>query len=133
MKSVGSRPSPLAAVLSCRRALRPSAARLCESAYSGLHCVVRKWNDSCGDGRPGLGPRFFGAIIIIGEIMRVIVRGILFCLFLPALAGCVGAAMEGANMAKDEAVFRNNIRSEEHTSELQSLMRISYAVFCLKK
>src|SRR3546814_5656477 len=33
--------------------------------------------------------------------------------------------------------FRNdavrNRRSEEHTSELQSLMRISYAVFCLKK
>src|SRR3546814_10781270 len=28
---------------------------------------------------------------------------------------------------------RANLRSEEHTSELQSLMRISYAVFCLKK
>src|SRR3546814_5543051 len=28
---------------------------------------------------------------------------------------------------------RNEPRSEEHTSELQSLMRISYAVFCLKK
>src|SRR3546814_2806557 len=28
---------------------------------------------------------------------------------------------------------RSGIRSEEHTSELQSLMRISYAVFCLKK
>src|SRR3546814_8111582 len=28
---------------------------------------------------------------------------------------------------------RNRPRSEEHTSELQSLMRISYAVFCLKK
>src|SRR3546814_13421921 len=28
---------------------------------------------------------------------------------------------------------RNRGRSEEHTSELQSLMRISYAVFCLKK
>src|SRR3546814_6889227 len=27
----------------------------------------------------------------------------------------------------------NELRSEEHTSELQSLMRISYAVFCLKK
>src|SRR3546814_3741089 len=27
----------------------------------------------------------------------------------------------------------NQARSEEHTSELQSLMRISYAVFCLKK
>src|SRR3546814_7297518 len=31
-----------------------------------------------------------------------------------------------------EAVF-GPLRSEEHTSELQSLMRISYAVFCLKK
>src|SRR3546814_3467760 len=29
--------------------------------------------------------------------------------------------------------FRAAWRSEEHTSELQSLMRISYAVFCLKK
>src|SRR3546814_10321570 len=29
--------------------------------------------------------------------------------------------------------FMNFLRSEEHTSELQSLMRISYAVFCLKK
>src|SRR3546814_5659199 len=28
---------------------------------------------------------------------------------------------------------REEMRSEEHTSELQSLMRISYAVFCLKK
>src|SRR3546814_4873999 len=32
-------------------------------------------------------------------------------------------------MSDDE----NDLRSEEHTSELQSLMRISYAVFCLKK
>src|SRR3546814_5758412 len=31
------------------------------------------------------------------------------------------------------AVERHDPRSEEHTSELQSLMRISYAVFCLKK
>src|SRR3546814_10143356 len=30
-------------------------------------------------------------------------------------------------------VFGHGSRSEEHTSELQSLMRISYAVFCLKK
>src|SRR3546814_4134653 len=29
--------------------------------------------------------------------------------------------------------YGDNHRSEEHTSELQSLMRISYAVFCLKK
>src|SRR3546814_1038927 len=30
-------------------------------------------------------------------------------------------------------VHHGRLRSEEHTSELQSLMRISYAVFCLKK
>src|SRR3546814_4647623 len=30
-------------------------------------------------------------------------------------------------------LFEKGVRSEEHTSELQSLMRISYAVFCLKK
>src|SRR3546814_4438282 len=31
------------------------------------------------------------------------------------------------------ATAKARLRSEEHTSELQSLMRISYAVFCLKK
>src|SRR3546814_10097521 len=37
--------------------------------------------------------------------------------------------------AGDPGVFPDDagLRSEEHTSELQSLMRISYAVFCLKK
>src|SRR3546814_3207773 len=35
--------------------------------------------------------------------------------------------------AQREALSRVETRSEEHTSELQSLMRISYAVFCLKK
>src|SRR3546814_10171303 len=33
----------------------------------------------------------------------------------------------------DSYRFAELVRSEEHTSELQSLMRISYAVFCLKK
>src|SRR3546814_10545604 len=32
-----------------------------------------------------------------------------------------------------DVVARTHVRSEEHTSELHSLMRISYAVFCLKK
>src|SRR3546814_4371303 len=35
--------------------------------------------------------------------------------------------------ASDFITTPATIRSEEHTSELQSLMRISYAVFCLKK
>src|SRR3546814_10086721 len=34
---------------------------------------------------------------------------------------------------KTETAYVKYYRSEEHTSELQSLMRISYAVFCLKK
>src|SRR3546814_9686226 len=41
-----------------------------------------------------------------------------------------GESRPGVGLAIDESVAG---RSEEHTSELQSLMRISYAVFCLKK
>src|SRR3546814_1935672 len=39
----------------------------------------------------------------------------------------------GDRTADRESRRRHGARSEEHTSELQSLMRISYAVFCLKK
>src|SRR3546814_1602803 len=44
--------------------------------------------------------------------------------------GCTVSATVGLNT---HARTSRCIRSEEHTSELQSLMRISYAVFCLKK
>src|SRR3546814_4175902 len=53
--------------------------------------------------------------------------------------GAVGAAGPFPHAAEHllqvrVAVLRRRLdRSEEHTSELQSLMRISYAVFCLKK
>src|SRR3546814_10512207 len=43
---------------------------------------------------------------------------------------------DGARLRVVDAVKgdgHEDVRSEEHTSELQSLMRISYAVFCLKK
>src|SRR3546814_3021882 len=55
-----------------------------------------------------------------------------------AVAGRGRAASPGARDAgrreRDEArLCAGAARSEEHTSELQSLMRISYAVFCLKK
>src|SRR3546814_10213468 len=43
------------------------------------------------------------------------------------------AAREGEHRPGEDARQRQRQRSEEHTSELQSLMRISYAVFCLKK
>src|SRR3546814_10745549 len=48
------------------------------------------------------------------------------CALAPARPGA--PACRGRRVAR-----RAERRSEEHTSELQSLMRISYAVFCLKK
>src|SRR3546814_10346239 len=59
--------------------------------------------------------------------------------------GCSAAPLDGASSTSSDLCSRDlgtqispdasalASRSEEHTSELQSLMRISYAVFCLKK
>src|SRR3546814_3467126 len=57
------------------------------------------------------------------------------------LVGAASAAPTRARKASNETDHphrhrrhhQQHLRSEEHTSELQSLMRISYAVFCLKK
>src|SRR3546814_102064 len=46
----------------------------------------------------------------------------------PKVTGFLGSSGKPQPISEAEAA-----RSEEHTSELQSLMRISYAVFCLKK
>src|SRR3546814_4115688 len=50
----------------------------------------------------------------------------------PAIRACANSS---SSRTSNSAVppSRSPVRSEEHTSELQSLMRISYAVFCLKK
>src|SRR3546814_10650473 len=48
-------------------------------------------------------------------------------------AGAAGGGADGARGARARRNARHGRRSEEHTSELQSLMRISYAAFCLKK
>src|SRR3546814_7141091 len=47
-------------------------------------------------------------------------------------SACMAGGAVGASAARTAGAARQ-ARSEEHTSELQSLMRISYAVFCLKK
>src|SRR3546814_10116531 len=51
---------------------------------------------------------------------------------LRAVCDSYGERFTVAEVGGAEA-HREMVRSEEHTSELQSLMRISYAVFCLKK
>src|SRR3546814_3975035 len=50
---------------------------------------------------------------------------------LPTASPQGGSAMADHH-PKADVPRRESVRSEEHTSELQSLMRISYAVFCLK-
>src|SRR3546814_2960049 len=48
-------------------------------------------------------------------------------------SGLLACNAAGSSIGLQTTSSRSAIRSEEHTSELQSLMRISYAVFCLKK
>src|SRR3546814_4169393 len=48
-------------------------------------------------------------------------------------AGPLPSACGNRSFVRSRPTSNALIRSEEHTSELQSLMRISYAVFCLKK
>src|SRR3546814_5180164 len=73
------------------------------------------------------------------EVMHTLDGAKLLHNFVRKVAGCHGEwTMKGF---RNEAIAKIReqvgkgrvIRSEEHTSELQSLMRISYAVFCLKK
>src|SRR3546814_7032279 len=69
-------------------------------------------------------PHFFGLMLSkqIGAEGQIIgYRG-----SAPVITDLIGGAVP-------VAIDTLDVRSEEHTSELQSLMRISYAVFCLKK
>src|SRR3546814_3736518 len=50
-----------------------------------------------------------------------------------AATTCTAPLVRNFTVGAGHIVGDVDLRSEEHTSELQSLMRISYAVFCLKK
>src|SRR3546814_5994634 len=85
--------------------------------------------DSAGDGGRRLSAR--------GGAFRVASHGsgdCYSCITYIGAGGIAGGVFVGSCCC---ALRRNareaSLRSEEHTSELQSLMRISYAVFCLKK
>src|SRR3546814_6108579 len=107
---------------------------VCSSDLSALcaACGARQdWYGPMGEGRacaacgaPALRPDivFFGEMpYAMDRIERALAAADLF-----VSIGTSGAVYPAAG-------FVQTARSEEHTSELQSLMRISYAVFCLKK
>src|SRR3546814_9531543 len=101
--------------------------------------------------RPGVGAFYAAALLLwSGAIWQIRPQGLAVLALLPValqLMWQVGTLKE--NGLDPLVKFRSNrfagllmflgclvvgsARSEEHTSELQSLMRISYAVFCLKK
>src|SRR3546814_5188763 len=74
----------------------------------------------------------------LGRIDRAMIRRLLFLLPVLVFAVIAGYFLWGLAPERDPrdvptAMLDKPVRSEEHTSELQSLMRTSYAVFCLKK
>src|SRR3546814_10744805 len=69
-----------------------------------------------------LPPRCPGCGVIVGDDRQ-------FCLACWSSLDFLG----GPGCVQCSIPLPQTVRSEEHTSELQSLMRISYAVFCLKK
>src|SRR3546814_2647342 len=67
-----------------------------------------------------------------GVVLADINVGLLYILAVSSL-GVYGVIIAGWASNSKYPFYSELDRSEEHTSELQSLMRISYAVFCLKK
>ncbi|MEX0760737.1 MAG: hypothetical protein WD100_14235 [Tistlia sp.] len=61
--------------------------------------------------------------------MRLTVTGLLNGCLLLALGGCAGAAMEGANMAKDEVVYENNIEAAR-AGQVEAQYRVGEALCC---
>src|SRR3546814_8112182 len=84
---------------------------------------LRSWGEAIAGKGNGLANVGVGARIGTGMERQRILRKFAD----EAARGAVGLAVE---LRQRDVV---ELRSEEHTSELQSLMRISYAVFCLKK
>src|SRR3546814_7895182 len=67
---------------------------------------------------------------IYGSCTASVVRD---CYPIGRLCSCFPKKTRKSVQRRVMAMHKHKRRSEEHTSELQSLMRISYAVFCLKK
>src|SRR3546814_4546675 len=93
-------------------------------AFAVLLCLILV---SCASNdRPASGPIQFP--ISVNELL-LLTRGAT----LEQIEAKIGPPPRKGKIVDDFGLFETPDRSEEHTSELQSLMRISYAVFCLKK
>src|SRR3546814_2442118 len=86
----------------------------------GTHCSARRRPEIIGKHRLLIGAQHIDRTDMVGNIVVQQYRWAL-----PFIIAEVGAVLRISRERGE--------RSEEHTSELQSLMRISYAVFCLKK
>src|SRR3546814_1545766 len=83
-------------------------------------------------GQPGVEHRGHRFVVALEIGRQRLDRGLRTALVNGAYAGGImPRSAIGEVIAVDRRKY--DVRSEEHTSELQSLMRISYAVFCLKK
>src|SRR3546814_6558854 len=93
--------------------------------------------------RPGLGDLRVEPVCEVARLLAVVcaqvdeagqlaLADVVQQLGLDALVGRLHQVQEAHLQGDDQLVEVADLRSEEHTSELQSLMRISYAVFCLK-
>src|SRR3546814_4372653 len=114
--------------------------------FPGLYVVAESWLNGRADNRTraallsvyfitqtggaALGQLLLGIPDPTGTLLFVIVSVLVSLSLVPML---LSAQQGQAFEAPARLSVRKLFRSEEHTSELQSLMRISYAVFCLKK
>src|SRR3546814_4503225 len=101
--------------------------------YSRWQVRRQRWRhvDASGRGERRSLNRFLLLLFAVATLATWAWASREFALGLALSALLVAAAMLSARWCK--LSLHVAFRSEEHTSELQSLMRISYAVFCLKK
>src|SRR3546814_4762563 len=114
-------------------ALCDSVTRLGRHAYSGNHKTVPKRRLSHCFAFAAIakgGMREMRGVFIIGKTLCLCIKCFL-CVFSEVTLSQYRGPHMNISFSPSRPVAAD--RSEEHTSELQSLMRISYAVFCLKK